>query len=802
MNLQKLRSRFMAWALILALILVLMPAYAQRALAAVDSAVPYIDEAGAICFKDDVQLLDQAYFDSPPYVLDDAGPGGGWFVASGDIDLGENTLTILGDVYLILADGCDFRVTGNYDQAGVSLIGTNHLTIYAQSDGPDMGSLSAIGNHGGAGIGGNYMQSGAGHVDVYPNGYADPQGGLVINGGAVTAQGGDGSAGIGGGGFGGSYGVGGWGGFVTINGGIIKATGGNGGAGIGGGNVFSGYSANEKIIIAGGTVNAQGGDGGAGIGGGYNGYGGEVAITGGTIIAIGNGDGKGIGDGGGPSRPGGQLLVDGDAIVFAGSTNADPADYQNGIVFIGSSGTVYGDVTLTDDLEIPSGSPPYTLTILPGATLTIPDGVTLTIPDDVIFVNDGAIYNNGTISGAVAGNQPVIPPAIITTALPNGRIRVAYDQTLTATGTAPIAWSHDDPLPDGLILSTDGALSGIPTVSGTFSISIRAKNNNDMFEDAKTLTLVIAAASANDYATPPANPGGSFSGDSVYTKNSGTGVIFIVEKAFSQFSSVSMGNSILTRDTQYTAAEGSTRITLIPAYLDTLNAGTYTLRVNFKDDAFATATFTIVETPPKTDVPSADTGLPVPFEDVKENDWFLSGVMYAYQNNLMTGSGTDPMLFSPNAAATRGLFATILYSLEGSPDAGGLSNPFDDVAEGMWYADAIKWSADKGIVAGIGGGKYAPDAPIKRQDMAVILLRYMNFKRIILPVTSQWIIFADEAAIADYAMEAIQTLNKLGIINGTGANAQGLTIVDPESSATRAQTATMLMNFLRKIEQE
>ena len=189
-----------------------------------------------------------------------------------------------------------------------------------------------------------------------------------------------------------------------------------------------------------------------------------------------------------------------------------------------------------------------------------------------------------------------------------------------------------------------------------------------------------------------------------------------------------------------------------------------------------------------------------PFEDIKESDWFYDPVLFAYAHGLMTGTSIEPMLFSPNTTTTRGMIVTILYRLEGSPNVSGLANPFSDVPVGEWYTNAVIWAADNNIVAGIGDGKFAPETPITKQDMAVILMRYMNFKEIVLPVSQQFIIFADAANISDYAMDAIQTFNKLGIINGTGTDEQGQTIIDPKGNATRAQAATLLMNFLQVIE--
>ena len=185
-----------------------------------------------------------------------------------------------------------------------------------------------------------------------------------------------------------------------------------------------------------------------------------------------------------------------------------------------------------------------------------------------------------------------------------------------------------------------------------------------------------------------------------------------------------------------------------------------------------------------------------PFTDIKETDWFYSNVMFAYTRGLMGGTSSNPMLFSPNVTTTRGMIVTILYRLEGTPAFGGSPNSFGDVAPGMWFSDAVNWAAGNDIVAGTGGGKFAPNTAITRQDLAVILSRYMSYKKIALPTSDQWITFADGAAVSGYAMDAIQDLNKLGIIGGTGKNAAGQTIISPKDNATRAQAAAMLQRFI------
>ena len=312
-----------------------------------------------------------------------------------------------------------------------------------------------------------------------------------------------------------------------------------------------------------------------------------------------------------------------------------------------------------------------------------------------------------------------------------------------------------------------------------------------------TVTRAAAQSSGGGGSYAPGNPSGSFSGESAYTKDTDTGIIYIVNKAFSQFSSVLVDGTTLTRNTQYTAVESSTKITLIPVYLDTLSIGTYTLRVNFTDSTYATATFTIAESEAQPE-PEPEP-LVNPFADISEDDWFYDDVMYVYTNGLMTG--TSAATFSPALTLTRGMVVTMLWRLEGEPAISG-DMPlamFTDVDESAYYSNAVKWAAANGIVGGYGGGLFGPNDNITRQDLAVILMRYMNFKGIVKPVTQQYIIFADEATISDYAMDAIQTFNKLGIINGTGINAQGKTVIDPKGNATRAQVAAILHRFMEAI---
>ena len=188
-----------------------------------------------------------------------------------------------------------------------------------------------------------------------------------------------------------------------------------------------------------------------------------------------------------------------------------------------------------------------------------------------------------------------------------------------------------------------------------------------------------------------------------------------------------------------------------------------------------------------------------PFTDVFGTDWFIDDVIYVYDKGLINGTSEDPMLFSPNAPLTRGMIVTILWRLRGSPMLADYQTPFNDVDWQQYYFNAVQWASASKIVSGYGDGRFGPDDYVTRQDLACILLRYMNHMEIVKPVTQQFIIFTDGADISDYAADSIQTMNKLGIINGTGTNANGQAVIDPKGNATRAQAAAMLHRFVELI---
>lgn len=178
------------------------------------------------------------------------------------------------------------------------------------------------------------------------------------------------------------------------------------------------------------------------------------------------------------------------------------------------------------------------------------------------------------------------------------------------------------------------------------------------------------------------------------------------------------------------------------------------------------------------------------FADVREGAWYSGDVEYVHTLGLMTGTSVSPMLFSPEMPLTRGMIATVLYRHSGSPDVGGLDNPFSDVAADSYCAGPVKWAAANGIVMDRNGA-FGPDDNVTRQDLAVILTHYADFAGIELTKTREYADFADGGDIADYAGDAVKRCYGAGIIGGKPGNLFG-----PKGEVTRGETAAMLHRLL------
>ena len=177
---------------------------------------------------------------------------------------------------------------------------------------------------------------------------------------------------------------------------------------------------------------------------------------------------------------------------------------------------------------------------------------------------------------------------------------------------------------------------------------------------------------------------------------------------------------------------------------------------------------------------------PVEFADVETNAWYVEAVQYAVEKGLMNGVGGGK--FDPEGTMTRAMLVTVLWRYEGKPEAG--ANPFTDVPDGTWYTDAVAWAAENGIVGGIGNNKFDPEGSITREQMATILFRYAQKKGVDTSKRGELSGFPDSGAVSSWAKDAVQWTVAEKIINGSDGK------LLPQGNATRAQVAAILMRFL------
>ena len=181
-----------------------------------------------------------------------------------------------------------------------------------------------------------------------------------------------------------------------------------------------------------------------------------------------------------------------------------------------------------------------------------------------------------------------------------------------------------------------------------------------------------------------------------------------------------------------------------------------------------------------------------PFTDVREGDWFCDSVRYVYHAGLM--NGVSDTLFSPDAGTSRAMVVTILWRLEKLPTVTYAMN-FADVAPGQWYTEAIRWAASTGIVTGYSEVSFGPNDPVTREQMAAILWRYAKLKGENVVVNADLSAYTDADQISSYALAPMQWACRIGLIRGIGEN-----VLSPQTGATRAQTATILLRFSQELQ--
>ena len=176
----------------------------------------------------------------------------------------------------------------------------------------------------------------------------------------------------------------------------------------------------------------------------------------------------------------------------------------------------------------------------------------------------------------------------------------------------------------------------------------------------------------------------------------------------------------------------------------------------------------------------------LPFTDLKDGAWYMENVRYAYLNGIIVGM-TDTT-FAPDSELTRAMYITMLYRMSGEPEVKA-GSAYDDVKGSEWYAKAVAWGTEKGIVVGY-AGKFAPQDNITREQMAAMMYRYAKLNGCDVSNTASFDAFKDGNTVSDWAKKEMgwAVASKLiqGHDNGT---------LEPKGNATRAQAAAVLQRF-------
>ena len=761
-----------------------------------------------------------------------AGIGGGSKDAGGTINIPGGTVTATGySGDASVADGAG--IGGGFEGAGgtISIIG---------------GTVNATGGSGGAGIGGGSCGS-SGDITIGGRAEVTAVGGTsrdslkgspVSNGticigddAVVNASGGIGGGGIGGAGIGGA-GIGGGGeyGGAGIGGGasddtsnngrveisghaVVNATGSRSGAGIGGGSEGAGGTIN----ITGGTVNATGGAGGAGIGGGVGGSGGDVAISGqSTSVTAASGQyANDVGSGNSNGNGGSLSVTDGTTLEMKNTgTNVTNPEYKNCTIIDKNGIPTHYDEFGAKMAETPK------ITVQPqGQTLDAGDSFTLSV---TASVKDGGNLSyqwysnteNKTTGGTVVGENLATysPPT-------NAAGTVYYYVTVTNTNHATTAAVTSDV---AAVTVTGGSTGGGGSSGGSvitapkdsytvtgdnISRSVSRSDLKKLADTGKSLTLscdkasmtfdpaalkaILAAVPASagniTFAAAPAD----LSAFPDAAKQLGAHPVYDFTISYKD----GKGNTV-TVPVSFPAGSAAITLTYAPAaaevtgslflvYVDGKGAVTWLDKSNYDNgrvlaDAPHFSTYGVAYKAPAQ-----------VFTDIAGH-WAKQDIEFVAARGLLSGTGNS--LFSPDGTMTRGMFVTALGRLAGVNPADYQTRSFTDVKADAYYAAYVEWAAQKGIVSGTGEGLFSPDAPVTREQMAVMMTNYAGQMGYAIPTPLAEAAFVDSDKVSEWAAKEVTAMQRAGIVKGRDGNR-----FDPQASATRAEVSVVLRRFVEVV---
>ena len=181
---------------------------------------------------------------------------------------------------------------------------------------------------------------------------------------------------------------------------------------------------------------------------------------------------------------------------------------------------------------------------------------------------------------------------------------------------------------------------------------------------------------------------------------------------------------------------------------------------------------------------AADATQAATFSDVPADAWYAEAIAYCQQHGIM--SGTSATTFAPEATLTRAMLATVLHRMSGTPAVSG-APVFADTVAGSWYSDAVSWAAKNSIISGYGGGTFGVNDPTTREQAVTILWRYAGE-----PEGTAAADISDAASVSSWAQTAVRWANANGILEGMTNNRR----FDPKTNIKRGEVASMLYHYL------
>ena len=402
-------------------------------------------------------------------------------------------------------------------------------------------------------------------------------------------------------------------------------------------------------------------------------------------------------------------------------------------------------------------------------------------------------------------------PKITTDTLAGGVKYVPYNSVIMTNSMGAsdaIAFSvTSGALPTGVKLYPNGKLYGMPTRAGTYTFTAAAVYNGDKnLSDSKTFTIVIKD-NTNTNVDASTDPGYEVLDRLPDTMTSYTDQVFRSNGAFGYFYKFYLDGRELTLGRDYTAEEGSTKITIQAQTFRNSGSGTHTIAAEFrtdKDDSNTVKTaaqnYTIPGSgssgggsdsddsgsskpavKPTTPVtPSAPTAADV-FQDITAQAWYYADVDWAYQNELMIGVSGDR--YAPSGLISPSTVVTVLARMDGVDLSRYAGASYPGVALGQWYTNAAVWAGQTGLLPEDG---FPASSPITRAKLAVMLVKYLRSKGIDCTLTGEPVAFTDAAMMTQEENDAFQILYQFGIFKGIGNYTMNVA-----GATTRAQMAVL-----------